>query len=275
MADEIVIRGGTVVDGTGAPARVGRRRDRRRRDRRRRRGPRGRRGRSTPPAASSHPASSTSTPTTTRRCSGIPRCRRRAGTASRRWSPATAASRSRRRAPEHRARDRAHAAGGRGHVGADARRPASAGTSRRSPSTSARSSAAAPSSTSAATSATAPCGCSSWATRATSARPAPRRSSACAVVVADAMRAGALGFASSFSANHRGDRGLPVPSRNGTTEEFVRIASVLGELGTGVVCYAPGRAGLVRRQLRDPAAHRPPADVDADARELPGEGPPQ
>ena len=59
-------------------------------------------------------------------------------------------------------------------------------------------------------------------------------------VVADAIRAGALGFASSFSANHRGDRGLPVPSRNGTTEEFVRIASVLGELGAGVVCYAPG-----------------------------------
>ena len=54
------------------------------------------------------------------------------------------------------------------------------------------------------------------------------------------MRAGALGFASSFSANHRGDRGLPVPSRNGTVEEFVRIASVLGELDAGVVCYAPG-----------------------------------
>ena len=32
-------------------------------------------------------------------------------------------------------------------------------------------------------------------------------------VVAESMRAGALGFASSFSANHRGDRGLPVPQR--------------------------------------------------------------
>ena len=59
-------------------------------------------------------------------------------------------------------------------------------------------------------------------------------------VVADAMRAGALGFASSYSANHRGDRGLPVPSRNGTAEEFVAIASVLGELGMGAVAYAPG-----------------------------------
>ena len=53
-------------------------------------------------------------------------------------------------------------------------------------------------------------------------------------VVAERMRAGALGFASSFSANHRGDRGLPVPSRNGTADEFVALASVLGELGAGV-----------------------------------------
>src|SRR5271154_2377939 len=61
------------------------------------------------------------------------------------------------------------------------------------------------------------------------------------VVVADAMRAGAVGFASSFSANHRGDRGLPVPSRNGTREEFIELASVLGELGRGAAVYAPGQ----------------------------------
>ncbi len=59
-------------------------------------------------------------------------------------------------------------------------------------------------------------------------------------VVADGMRAGALGFASSFSANHRGDRGLPVPSRHGSKDEFVELASVLGELGFGAVTYAPG-----------------------------------
>ena len=59
-------------------------------------------------------------------------------------------------------------------------------------------------------------------------------------VVAASVRAGALGFASSFSANHRGDRGLPVPSRHGTRDEFVALASVLGELGRGAVVYAPG-----------------------------------
>jgi N-acyl-D-aspartate/D-glutamate deacylase len=59
-------------------------------------------------------------------------------------------------------------------------------------------------------------------------------------VVAEAMEAGALGFASSYSANHRGDRGLPVPSRNGTADEFVALASTLGGLGYGAVVYAPG-----------------------------------
>ena len=59
-------------------------------------------------------------------------------------------------------------------------------------------------------------------------------------VVAESMRAGAVGFASSFSANHRGDRGLPVPSRNGTKAEFVALARVLGELGRGAISYAPG-----------------------------------
>ncbi len=59
-------------------------------------------------------------------------------------------------------------------------------------------------------------------------------------VVRESMLAGAIGFASSSSANHRGDRGLPVPSRQGTRDEFVALASVLGELGRGVACYAPG-----------------------------------
>ena len=57
-------------------------------------------------------------------------------------------------------------------------------------------------------------------------------------VVADAMRAGALGFASSFSANHRGDRGLPVPSRNGTAEEFVRKIERYAAAGVDhLLCY--------------------------------------
>ncbi len=77
-------------------------------------------------------------------------------------------------------------------------------------------------------------------------------------VVADAMRAGAIGFASSFSANHRGDGGRPVPSRNGTKDEFVQLASVLGELGYGAVTYAPGQPVTWRDSYEiQPAIGRP------------------
>ena len=93
---DVIIRGGAVVDGTGAPARradVAIKDDRiveigdidgdARRS-------------STRPARSWLPASSTSTPTSTRRCSGTARSPRRRCTASPPRSPATAASRSRR-----------------------------------------------------------------------------------------------------------------------------------------------------------------------------------
>jgi len=77
-------------------------------------------------------------------------------------------------------------------------------------------------------------------------------------VVAEAMRSGALGFASSFSANHRGDGGRPVPSRHGTKDEFVQLASVLGELGCGAVAYAPGQPVTWRDSYEvQPAIGRP------------------
>jgi N-acyl-D-amino-acid deacylase len=77
-------------------------------------------------------------------------------------------------------------------------------------------------------------------------------------VVAEAMRSGALGFASSFSANHRGDGGRPVPSRQGTRDEFVQLASVLGELGGGAVSYAPGQPVTWRDSYEvQPAIGRP------------------
>ena len=66
-----VIRGGTVVDGTGAPGAPGRRRHPRRPHRRdRQRSPTTRPRRSTPAGSSSRPASSTRTRTTTRSSSG-------------------------------------------------------------------------------------------------------------------------------------------------------------------------------------------------------------
>ncbi len=86
----------------------------------------------------------------------------------------------------------------------------------------------------------------------------PEEIAAMREVVADGMRAGALGFASSYSANHRGDRGLPVPPRNGTRDEFVALASVLGELGYGAVAYAPGQPVSWRDSYEiQPAIGRP------------------
>jgi N-acyl-D-aspartate/D-glutamate deacylase len=59
-------------------------------------------------------------------------------------------------------------------------------------------------------------------------------------VVREAMEIGACGFASSFSKTHRGDGGRPVPSRQSDHDEFVALSQAMAETGRGVVCYAPG-----------------------------------
>ena len=99
MSFDTIIKGGTVVDGSGLPEADRRRRHPRRHDHRHR-AALGRAGaRSTPTAWSSCPASSTPTRTTTRSSRSSRSRRRRASTASRRWSAATAATRSRRCKP--------------------------------------------------------------------------------------------------------------------------------------------------------------------------------
>src|SRR5262245_36595758 len=54
-------------------------------------------------------------------------------------------------------------------------------------------------------------------------------------VLADGMRAGAIGFSTSRQPNHQGAFGRPVPSRFATVEEVYALTSVLGEHGAGVV----------------------------------------
>jgi N-acyl-D-aspartate/D-glutamate deacylase len=53
-------------------------------------------------------------------------------------------------------------------------------------------------------------------------------------IVAEAIAAGAVGFASSQSPTHSGDGGKPVPSRFATVEEITRLASAMGDAGSGV-----------------------------------------
>lgn len=59
-------------------------------------------------------------------------------------------------------------------------------------------------------------------------------------VVADAMDGGAIGFASSASPTHNGDRGRPVPSRVGDLGELRALLEPLRQAGRGVVALLPG-----------------------------------
>jgi N-acyl-D-amino-acid deacylase len=65
-------------------------------------------------------------------------------------------------------------------------------------------------------------------------------------VVREAVRAGAAGFASSSSATHSGDQGRPVPSRLGDVREVEALLAPLGELGRGVAELLPGE--LIKHQ---------------------------
>jgi N-acyl-D-amino-acid deacylase len=58
--------------------------------------------------------------------------------------------------------------------------------------------------------------------------------------VREAMDAGAIGFASSFSPNHSGWAGRPMPSTIATDHELHTLTGVLGEVGRGVFMSATG-----------------------------------
>jgi N-acyl-D-aspartate/D-glutamate deacylase len=71
-------------------------------------------------------------------------------------------------------------------------------------------------------------------------------------VLADGMRAGAIGFSTSRQPNHQGAFGRPVPSRFATVEEVYALTSVLGEHGAGVVEVSIG-PGLFVEQFSEMA----------------------
>ena len=58
--------------------------------------------------------------------------------------------------------------------------------------------------------------------------------------VADAMAAGAMGFATSASPTHNGDGGRPVPSRRADLDELRTLMAPLHDAGRGVVAMLPG-----------------------------------
>jgi N-acyl-D-amino-acid deacylase len=59
-------------------------------------------------------------------------------------------------------------------------------------------------------------------------------------IVRDAMRAGAVGFASSTSPAHNGDAGMPMPSRRADEREMTALVRAMGEAGHGVYMLTKG-----------------------------------
>ena len=74
---------------------------------------------------------------------------------------------------------------------------------------------------------------------------------AMADIVRDGIRAGALGFSTSRTLAHRAIDGEPVPGTFAAEDELFGIGTVLGELGTGVFELAP--AGALGEDLAAPA----------------------
>ncbi len=70
--------------------------------------------------------------------------------------------------------------------------------------------------------------------------PTPEELSRMKAVLREALRAGAAGFASSFSPNHSGWGGLPMPSTICGDEELKSLTRELGEHGKGIFVIASG-----------------------------------
>ena len=70
--------------------------------------------------------------------------------------------------------------------------------------------------------------------------PTPEQLDAMRRLVGEAMDAGAIGFASSFSPNHSGFGGRPMPSTIATEEELYALTEVLGQKNKGVFMMATG-----------------------------------
>jgi len=67
-------------------------------------------------------------------------------------------------------------------------------------------------------------------------------------IVAEAIAAGAVGFATSKSPTHVGYEGRPVPSRSAELDEIMALAAALGDAGQGVIQATMG-AGLAFEQF--------------------------
>ena len=77
----------------------------------------------------------------------------------------------------------------------------------------------------------------------------------CAPLVAEGLRAGAIGFATSKAPTHVGYAGRPVPSRAPTLEEIEALAEALAEVPHGVMQATIGPGLFLDELADDPAPH--------------------
>ncbi|HEX2566247.1 MAG TPA: amidohydrolase family protein, partial [Burkholderiales bacterium] len=70
--------------------------------------------------------------------------------------------------------------------------------------------------------------------------PSPDQMARMQAMVREAMQAGAIGFASSFSPNHAGWAGRPMPSTIASDSELLSLVSVLKEKDSGIFVMATG-----------------------------------
>src|SRR5438093_569927 len=64
-------------------------------------------------------------------------------------------------------------------------------------------------------------------------------------IVAEAVRAGAIGFATSTLEQHNGENGIPMPSRLADARELLALTGALGEAGRGVFMLTKGNTTTV------------------------------
>jgi N-acyl-D-aspartate/D-glutamate deacylase len=64
-------------------------------------------------------------------------------------------------------------------------------------------------------------------------------------IVVEAMRAGAIGFATSTLEQHNGENGVPMPSRLADEREMLALTGALGEVGRGVFMLTKGMTSTV------------------------------
>jgi N-acyl-D-amino-acid deacylase len=64
-------------------------------------------------------------------------------------------------------------------------------------------------------------------------------------LVTDALRAGAVGFATSTLEQHNGENGIPMPSRLADEHELLELTGALGEVGKGVFMLTKGMTTTV------------------------------